>query len=178
VIDRDDRPLGLIQPAGQCPPACRARYELLAPDGSRVLVMDIAQRTGGHADVIMSADDTELVRVQPADPGDEPPRADSPRRRPLDRLGFGSRWLISGEERIGQVRPSETRRPAMRAITDAAGAEVARVVRAGGGAGPSGTERWFVTDVSDGTDDRIRAAAVLVGVLWDWYIVSWDAGGG
>jgi hypothetical protein len=65
----------------------------------------------------------------------------------------------------------------MRVIIDAHGAEVARVVRVRGGAGPSGTEREFVIEVSAGADNRIRAAAVLVGVLWDWYITSWDPGG-
>ncbi|MGZ6589709.1 MAG: hypothetical protein ACXVH3_36360 [Solirubrobacteraceae bacterium] len=177
VLDRDDRSLGQIQPAGRCPPAHRARYELLAADGSPVLAMHVAQRTGGHPDVILAADDTELVRLQPAGPD----------RRPFGRVGFGARWLISGEERIGHLggteprrRPqaTKTRQRQVRVITDASGAEVARVVRVLGGAGPSGTDRRFVVELSDGDDDRIRAAALFVGVLWDWYIVSWDAGGG
>jgi len=41
--------------------------------------------------MIVAADDTELVRLQPA--GDDPRR--------LGHLGFGPRWLTSGEERIG-----------------------------------------------------------------------------
>ena len=177
VLDRDDRSLGQIQPAGWCPPTHRARYELLAPDGSKVLAMHVAERRGGHPDVILAADDTELVRLQPGGP--DP--------RPLGGMGFGARLLISGEERIGHLRGTDqrrrprvtkTRRRQVRVITDAGGAEVARVVRVLGGAGPSGTDRRFVVDVSDGADDRIRAAAVLVGVLWDWYSVSWDAGGG
>ena len=176
VLDRDDRSLGQIQPADRCPPTHRVRYELLSPDGSPVLAMHVAQRTGGHPDVILAADDTELVHLQPAGPD----------RRPFGRVGFGARWLISGEERIGHLRGTEPRRRPqatkrqrqVRVITDAGGAEVARVVRVLGGAGPRGTDRRFVVELSDGADDRIRAAAVLVGVLWDWYIVSWDAGGG
>jgi hypothetical protein len=176
--DRDDRPLGQIQPADGCPPAYRARYELLAPDGSRLLAMHIAQRRGPHADVILAADDSELVRLQPPDPLDQPLTGQTRHPRRLGRLGFGLRWLISGEQRIGHVRRAAKRRHKMRVITDASGAEVARVVRVRGGAGPAGTERAFVIEVSDGADDRIRAAAVLVGVLWDWYIISWEAGGG
>lgn len=139
--------------------------------------MHVAQRTGENPDVILAANDTELVRLQPAGPD----------ARPFGRVGFGTRWLISGEERIGYLRETDQRRRTqvtkrgqrhVRVITDAGGAEVARVVRVRGGPGPSGTERRFVVDVSDGADDRIRAAAVFVGVLWDWYIVSWDAGGG
>jgi hypothetical protein len=176
--DRDDRPLGQIQPADGCPPAYRARYELLGPDGSRLLAMHIAQRRGAHADVILAADDAELVRLQPADAHDEPLTGQTRHPRRLGRLGFGLRWLLSGEQRIGQVRRSHRRRHKMRVIADASGAEVARVVRVRGGAGPAGTERAFVIEISDGADDRIRAAAMLVGVLWDWYIISWDAGGG
>jgi hypothetical protein len=52
------------------------------------------------------------------------------------------------------------------------------VVRVGGGAEPTGTGREFVVDVSKSADERIRAAALLVGVLWDWYIISWDGEGG
>ena len=175
--DPDDRLLGVAEPTDSCPPPYRARYELVAPDGSRLLAMDIAQRSGRHEDVILAGDDTELVRLQPAAPDDGSlPHTAHP--APWGRLGLGPRWLLSGGERIGQVHRSDKGRPPTRVITDAGGAEVARVVRVGGGAGPTGTGREFVVDVSDRADDRIRAAALLVGVLWDWYIISWDAGGG
>jgi hypothetical protein len=140
--------------------------------------MDIAQRRGRHEDVILAADDTELVRLQPATPDDGSLPAHTAHPAPWGRLGLGPRWLLSGSERIGQVHRSDKGRPPTRVITDALGAEVARVVRIGGGAGPTGTEREFVVDVSDSADERIRAAALLVGVLWDWYIISWDAEGG
>jgi hypothetical protein len=178
VIDPDERPLGHVQPAGECPPAFRARYELLAPDGSPVLVLHVAPRSGREADLITSADGTELVRLEPADRDDELLTPHTPRRRPLGRLGFGPRWLISGDERVGAMRRADKRGPGMRIIADARGADVARVVRTSGGAGPSGTQRRFVIALSDAADDRMRAVAVFVGVLWDWYISSWDAEGG
>ena len=175
--DRDDHELGRLEPVERCPPAFRARYELLAPDGAVVLALHIAERSGGHADVILDADDTELVRLRPIHPGDEPRAPRTRRPRPLERLGLRSRWLMSGEGRIGQLHRSEHRRPRMHVITDTGGVEVARVCRVVGGAGPSGTDRQFIIDVADGVDHRVRATAVLAGVLWDYSIISWDAGG-
>ena len=176
--DPDERPLGVAEPTDSCPPSCRARYELRAPDGSFLLVMHIAQRRGANADVILGADDAELVRLQPSDARAGSLTDPIPHPRRLDRLGFGSRPLISDQQHIGDVRRAGKRRPGMHVITDASGAEVGRVTRVRGGAGPSGTGREFVVEVHDGADDRIRAAALLVGVLWDWYIISWDAEGG
>jgi hypothetical protein len=114
--------------------------------------------------VVLAADDTELVRLQAAHPLDEPLTGQTAHGRRLGRLGFGLRWLISGEPRIGQVRRSEKQRLNSRVVTDDSGVEVARVVHVRGGAGPGGTERQFVIEVSDGADDRIRAAAMLIGV--------------
>lgn len=189
LSDREDRTIGHVVPAEGCPQGYRSRYELVAPDGARILAMHIARRRGTQPDAILSADDTELLRLERTDPGGQRyGRSDvlaalgtPPRRlhkiRP-NALGFGARWLVDGGRPVGQLRPPAGRRPARRRVlTDAGGAEVARVTRVLGGAGPSGTDHAFVIDVRDGADDRFRAAALFTGVLWDWNIISWDAGG-
>jgi hypothetical protein len=40
-------------------------YELPAPDGARVLAMHVANRRGAEPDVILAADDTELLHLRP-----------------------------------------------------------------------------------------------------------------
>jgi hypothetical protein len=85
--------------------------------------------------------------------------------------------MLCGERPIGQLRtPDGSCLARARVLTDATGAEVARVTRVRGGAGPGGTDSAFVIDVRESTDDRLRAAALLAGVLRHWYSIPWDAG--
>jgi hypothetical protein len=180
LLDRDERNLGIAVPIERCPPAYRACYELLlAPDGARLATLLIAHAVGPRTDVIRAADNTEVMRLQRTDLRTEPSEgANRPPRRRLSALGFGPRWIVCGERSIGQLRkPDGHRWTRARVVTDASGAEVARVTRVRGGVGPGGTEHTFIIDLRDGTDDRLRVAALLAGILWDWHVISWDPGG-
>ena len=73
-------------------------------------------------------------------------------------------------------RPPRPRR-GRQVVEDATGSLVAVIARTRGGAGPTGTGRDFVIEHHQSSDSCLRTVALLVGVLWDWYIDAWEPGG-
>ena len=58
---------------------------------------------------------------------------------------------------------------------DGSGRPSATVTRTVGGT--TTQERCYVVDLRDSVDDRLRATALVVGLLWDGYTIAWQAGG-
>jgi hypothetical protein len=192
LLGRDDRVVGGVRRTKTRRRGCRESFELIDLDNeARVLAIHIAQRYGREPDVIAAADGTPLLRLHRADASAElssvyaeagAALGQRQHRRhvvPPNVLGFTSRLLLDGQRPVGELHlPPGRRWGRTRVITDARGIDAGRVTRAYGSAGPGPTERAFVINIQPGADDRLRAAALLAGVLWDWNILSWEAGGG
>jgi hypothetical protein len=178
LFDHAGRAVGGIRRAETRPPGCRERFEVIGlEDETGSVAIQIGQRHGHDPDVISAADGTPLLCLHRAEPSAE---AIAPRPRVFrsNSLGFASRTLLDGQRPVGTLHlPPGRRWGPVRVITDAHGADVARITRTLGGSGPSGTKRAFVIDIQDGTEERLRAAALFAGLLWDWNIISWEAGG-
>jgi hypothetical protein len=129
---------------------------------------------GSHSsdDVLRDAEGIELVRLRRMTKTDD----DRPNRRLRDP---GTRSILLHDHVIGHVlaRNPKRSRGSARIVVDRSGVDVAHIVRTLGGAGPGGTARRFVIDVREHADERLRAVALVAPVVWDFSIVSWDAGG-
>jgi hypothetical protein len=147
----------------------RTSCEVRDCDGRCLLVLRAGSRCSD--DVLLDADGAELARLRRMTKADD--------GRPGRRLrGPGTRDILVRDHMIGRVLRRDPRRTlGGRSIVDRSGLEVAHIVRTAGGAGPGGMNRRFVIDVREHADERRRAVALVAPVVWDWSIVSWDAGG-
>jgi hypothetical protein len=162
-----------------------------APTG-RLLSLLIADRFGDRDDVVLNAEGDELVRLQnpwrspgPGEPsqprltGSKHQRRSAPSRpiRWVQCLGLAPRRVMAGDGRfLGWVTNAQRRLSnSQRLVFDASGRTAAIVTRTVGGT--TNEARSYVVDVHEPVDARLHATALVVGPLWDWYTIAWEAGG-
>ena len=80
----------------------------------------------------------------------------------------GSTTCAQGEANTSPVTPT------VWLVLDGSGRRAAIVTRTIGAT--VSTTRHYVIDIDEPVDDRLRATALAVGLLWDWYTIAWDAG--
>jgi hypothetical protein len=162
----------------------------VVPDALVVSLL-IAERFGSLDDVVLDAHGSELVRLENpwrsagTDELGQPARSDRASRRRSDPdlpirwiqcLGLAPRRIVASGTPTGWVTAGHhSLRNTRRLVLDAAGGTAAVVTRTGGHT--TTKTRSYVVDVRQSVDLSLRVTALVVGFLWDWYTIAWEAGG-
>lgn len=151
------------------PEGDRHRWELRDPRGQVVLGLAVSRGRSTDPDVLVSATDAELVRLdRPGNPlvTESQSSGDSVVGK-VPRTGFIPRWLTVGGRPLGRLT---VRRRLLGnssvCVEDRDRVETARITRTSIDM-ESGPSRCYVVVVNDGADDTLRAVALMAGLLWE-----------
>jgi hypothetical protein len=155
------------------PSGYRAGHQFRDAAGEPLLSVLAGRRYGKEADVLLWPGGAELAHLEKSRqkvPGAFGEFSGWWLLRQWRRRGFAPRWVMAGAEQIAQITyPVDHKHPQARVILDRSDDPVARVTMTRGGFDAQGATYFWVAEIGERADARLRALALAVGPLWEWY---------